>query len=280
VAAVGSFVDARSRGGRWLVRMEDLDVARVIPGSADEILRTLEAFGLWWDGEVVYQSRRLDQYQAALETLRVRGLTFECSCSRRELATEQASEQAAGTTPAPYPGTCRSGPSRPGPTATRLRIAENTRVLWDDAIQGHCCVDLRTLGDVVIRRRDGVFAYQLAVVVDDAAQGVSVIIRGCDLLESTAWQMELQKALALPGVRYGHLPVVVEPIGQKLAKSRRSVPLEPVRAAEQLTLALSLLGHEPPADIRRDSPRAVLDWACTRWNLDRFHAIRQVTAPA
>src|SRR5690348_15793083 len=159
VAALGSFLDARHRGGRWLLRMEDLDTPRVVPGCADTILRTLESFGLTWDGEVVWQSRRTDLYQAALADLRSRGLTFECSCSRRlRLENEDRG----------YPGTCRDKPVSPtASTATRFRVDEPTLIL-EDRFQGPCELSPRSLGDVVIRRRDGIFAYQLAVVVDDA----------------------------------------------------------------------------------------------------------------
>lgn len=186
LAAVGSFVDARHHGGRWLVRMEDLDTARVIPGCADEMLRTLEAFGLTWDGTVEYQSRRKPHYLQALSELTARNLTFRCSCTRAERSPQGG-----------YPGTCRAGPRRAGPTATRFRV-EDQRVGFEDRIQGECSFDLRQLGDVVVRRRDGVFAYQLAVVVDDALQGVTDVVRGADLLDNTPWQLALQRALGLP----------------------------------------------------------------------------------
>jgi glutamyl-Q tRNA(Asp) synthetase len=266
VAAVGSFVDARKAGGRWLLRMEDLDTARVVPGCSDQILRTLEAFGLCWDGAVEYQSRRADLYAHALHSLQARGLTFECSCSRRELA---------NTVETGYPGTCRAGPTRCGPTATRFRIDDSAVVLFDDRIQGACRFEMRTLGDTVIRRRDGAFAYQLAVVVDDAAQGVSDIVRGADLLESTAWQIQLQQALQLPRPLYGHLPVVVEATRGKLAKSRRSLAIEPARAGSQLHAALGLLRHPPPAELEHAPPAALLEWAIPNWNLDTFHGMTE-----
>ncbi|HVS77785.1 MAG TPA: glutamate--tRNA ligase family protein, partial [Steroidobacteraceae bacterium] len=168
LAAVGSFLDARCRGGRWLVRMEDLDRSRLVPGSADGILRTLEAFGLLWDGQVEYQSRRTALYAEALDSLRTRGLTFECSCSRRELATEESG----------YPGTCRQGPRKPGDTATRFRIDETQTLVFEDRFQGPIALDLARLGDPVVRRRDGIFSYQLAVIVDDARQGITDVVRG------------------------------------------------------------------------------------------------------
>jgi len=233
VAALGSWLDARHHGGRWLVRMEDLDTPRVIPGCADTILRTLEAFSLTWDGEVVSQSRRLEHYQAASAELRARGFTFQCSCSRRlRMENEERG----------YPGTCRDKPPTSGATATRFRI-DDAIVTLDDRFQGRCELPVRAMGDVVIQRRDGIFAYQLAVVVDDAWQGITDIVRGADLLSSTAWQVCIQRGLNVISPRYAHLPLVVEPDGSKLAKSRRSVALDPARASSQLVAALRLLGQ-------------------------------------
>jgi glutamyl-Q tRNA(Asp) synthetase len=267
VAALGSFLDARKAGGRWLLRMEDLDTTRVIPGCSDEMLHTLEAFGLHWDGEVEFQSRRTALYVEALESLRAAGLTFECSCSRRELA--ESGETG-------YPGTCRNAPPRCGPTATRFRVNTDEVVWWDDRIQGKCHYELGTLRDPVIRRRDGVFAYQLAVVVDDAAQSVSDVIRGADLLQSTAWQIELQKALKLTTPDYGHLPLIVEQTAGKLAKSRGSLAIDPARAGDQLATALALLNHTPPAELQQSSPDLLLAWAIEHWNLDRFQGVKKI----
>ena len=273
VAAVGSFLDARKAGGRWLVRMEDLDTARVIPGCSDEMLRTLEAFGLWWDGEVMFQSRRTGLYAESLQSLRERGLTFECSCSRRDLGHSETG----------YPGTCRArgthGPAGPtqrrGPTATRFRVSDGV-VSFLDRIQGPCCFDLRTLGDPVIRRRDGAFAYQLAVVVDDTDSRVSNVVRGADLLASTAWQIELQKALKLAVPRYAHLPLVVEQTHGKLAKSRRSLALDRTRPGSQLVSALMLLQHPPPAELQQAAPAALLAWASERWTLDTVQGKKEI----
>jgi len=266
VAAVGSFLDARKAGGRWLVRMEDLDTARVIPGCADEMLRTLEAFGLWWDGPVEFQSRRTGLYSEALQSLRERGLTFECTCSRRDL----------GATETGYPGTCRAGPTQKrGPTATRFRVDDGV-VSFSDRVQGHCCFEMRTLGDPVIRRRDGAFAYQLAVVVDDTEQRVSNVVRGADLLASTAWQIQLQKALKLATPRYAHLPLIVEKNQGKLAKSRRSLALEPARANSQLVSALMLLQHPPPPELQQASAAALLAWASERWTLDTVQGQKEI----
>jgi glutamyl-Q tRNA(Asp) synthetase len=277
VAALGSFLDARRAGGRWLLRIEDLDTARVIPGCSDEMLRTLEAFGLYWDGAVEYQSRRIPQYVQSLETLRAAGLTFQCSCSRRELGhRESPAEASEGTPGGGYPGTCRSGPTRScGATTTRFRIDDGV-VSFLDRIQGWCQFNLPTLGDPVIVRRDGAFAYQLAVVVDDASQGVSDIVRGADLLQSTPWQIRLQQALRLPTPHYAHLPLVVEPTGGKLSKSRRALAIEPARAASQLFEALNLLQQHPPAQLECAPPATLLAWAITHWNLDTVHACKKI----
>ena len=275
MAAVGSFIDARSRGGRWLVRVEDLDRARVVPGSAAEILRTLEAFGLLWDGEVEYQSRRTHLYIDALQSLQAAGCTFECSCSRRELTTEES-----GYPGYPgYPGNCRTGPRRPGATATRFRIDETASVVFDDRFQGPITLALARLGDVIVRRRDGIFAYQLAVVVDDALQGVTDVVRGADLLESTGWQIALQRALRLPTPRYAHLPLLLERNGEKLSKSRRSAALDADRAAAPLLEVLRLLGLSPPADLACALPGTILEWAIASWRGERLALPREVILP-
>ncbi len=248
--------------------MEDLDTARTIPGCADRMLRTLGDFGLRWDGAVEHQSHRTEHYAKALAALRALGLTFECSCSRRERIGDGG-----------YPGTCRNGPKRRGATATRFRV-EDRFVSFEDRAQGQCRFELRERGDVVIRRRDGAFAYQLAVVVDDALQGVTDVVRGADLLDNTPWQIALQEALKLPTPRYLHLPLVTEPGGAKLAKTRRSVALDPRAAGRELYEALVLLGQGPPDTLKLESPATVLEWACAHWDLDRFHGVREVQAAA
>lgn len=270
VAALGSFLEARCHGGRWLVRIEDLDTPRVRPGCAARILRTLDSFGLGWDGEVTYQSSNTERYEAAAASLRSQGLTFECSCARR-LRT--------GTDKPRAPDICRDTTPRRLPTATRFRIDEREIVLVEDSFQGTCGFELGSMGDVVIRRRDGVFAYQLAVVVDDAWQGITHVVRGADLLASTAWQQCLQRALAYAPPAYAHLPLIVEPDGSKLAKSRRSVPLDVTRVAPLLTTALRLLRQEPPPSFEFEAPRTVLEWAIRHWNPHAFHGIRTLAVP-
>jgi glutamyl-Q tRNA(Asp) synthetase len=248
------------------VRIEDLDPARVIPGCADQMLRTLESFGLTWDGTVEYQSRATAYYRHALSQLVSAGLTYPCSCSR-------AQSQGAGG----YPGTCRNGPTRPGATATRLRMPEGA-VSFEDRVQGPCRFELGERGDVIVRRRDGAFAYQMAVVVDDARQAVTDVVRGGDLLDSTPWQITLQQALGLPPLRYAHLPLVTEPSGEKLAKARRSVALDPARAGLLLYEALELLGQHPTAELKAEPVATLLDWGQRHWNLAGIRGVRQVRA--
>ncbi len=258
--AAASFLDARSHGGRWLVRMEDVDRSREVPGAAAGILRTLEAFGFEWDGEVLRQSDRSDHYAAAIETLRARGLTFECSCSRQDLAGQER-----------YPGHCRGGPRNTSvATATRLKIEPQT-ITFDDRIQGSCTQDVASvMGDAILRRRDGFFAYLLAVVVDDAAQGVTHVVRGADLLADTARQIYLQRSLALPTPRYAHVPVLVESDGSKLAKSTRSVPARESGPQNQLLKVLQLLELEPPITLQGAPLGEIWDWAHAHWTPNRL----------
>jgi glutamyl-Q tRNA(Asp) synthetase len=268
LAAVGSFLDARHHGGRWLVRIEDLDTSRNVPGSADRILRTLDGFGLHWDGPVEYQSRRIPLYLAALHNLEAAGRTFQCSCSRKDLAGSDTH----------YPGTCRNGPTRDGPSATRFRMEDSFLVLFDDRVQGTCYLDEIDSSDFVIRRKDGIIAYQLAVVVDDDAQHVSDVVRGADLLPSTGWQIALQRALGKRTPHYAHLPLVVEQTHEKLGKSRHAVPVDPAAATPLLANVLRMLNHAPPPELENDKPRLLLEWAARNWRLDRFHGLRTVTA--
>lgn len=262
VAAVASWLDARAVGGRWLVRMEDLDRPRCVPGAADTILRQLEAHGLVWDGEVLYQSQRDDAYAAALDQLKSAGHAYPCACSRSQLAT--APKNAEGETI--YPGTCRAGlPAEARPRAWRMRV-DDVSTCFHDRVHGTLCQNLAAeVGDCIVKRADGLFAYQLAVVVDDAFQGVTDVVRGADLLWNTPRQIHLQTLLGLPMPRYAHVPLVVNAAGQKLSKQTRAPALPESGQGATLEAALAALGHAPPAQLQGASPVELLQWASTHW---------------
>ena len=264
IAALGSFLEARRQEGEWLVRIEDVDIPRTMPGAADAILRTLEHCGLFWDGPVLYQSQRAEHYQAALDQLQRAGLAYPCSCTRRDLAGGPRGRDGALI----YPGHCRNGPRQPGrPCALRLRVTE-ALLTFQDAIQGEYRQQPGSDGgDFVIRRADNLFAYQLAVVVDDADQGITEVIRGSDLLDSTPRQIYLQRALELPTPRYGHLPVAVDERGNKLSKQTRAPPLNDRCPGPELWQALQFLGQQPPTALTDAPPAEILAWALTHWRL-------------
>jgi glutamyl-Q tRNA(Asp) synthetase len=254
VAAVGSWLFARAAGGRWLVRIEDLDTPRVVRGSEEEILGALQRYGLDWDGDFVRQSQRTPLYDAALARLRDRGLVYECACSRAEI--ERAASAPVGIEPV-YPGTCRNG-LPPGRTARAVRFrAPDETIAFDDRIAGHVEEDVaRQTGDFVIKRAGGPYAYQLAVVVDDAHQGITQVVRGGDLLSSAARQIALQRALGYSQPEYAHLPLVLGKDGRKLGKREGALPLpalDPERVRDTLAAALRFLGLEiesgPPRDM-------------------------------
>jgi len=275
VAAAGSFLEARTRRGEWLVRMEDLDPPRVAAGAADAILRTLEAFGLDWDGQVLHQSARNDAYHCALHRLRGLRLVYPCACSRREIADSAI----AGTEGPAYPGTCRGGIAA-GRGARALRLdTSGAAVAFEDALQGQITCQLeRESGDFVLYRSDGVYAYQLAVVVDDAEQGVTDVVRGADLLASTPRQIYIQRLLGLPQPRYAHLPVAVNELGEKLSKQTLALPADAAQPLPTLMAALSFLGQQPPCGFERATVKELWAWAIENWRLDRVP--RVMTAPA
>ncbi|MEQ6291742.1 tRNA glutamyl-Q(34) synthetase GluQRS [Vogesella sp. GCM10023246] len=265
--AVGSYLEARCRGGQWLLRMEDLDPPREMPGAAANILRTLEAFGFEWDGEVVYQSQRHPLYRAALDQLITQGDAYGCACTRKEIS-EHGRRGVDGMV---YPGTCRHGVATGrSPRAWRLAVPE-TELSFDDRLQGHYVQQLqRDIGDFVLLRADGFWAYQLAVVVDDIAQGINDIVRGADLLVSTPRQLWLRQCLAGPAVTHCHLPLMVNAAGEKLSKQTLAPAISPQAAAGELRLALQRLGHLPPAE--RQSLPELWQWALANWSLARVPA--------
>ncbi len=277
VAAVGSFLEARTRGGEWLVRMEDLDPPRAVAGAASDILRTLRACGMDWDGEVVYQSARSDAYHSALHRLRGKDLVYPCACSRREIADSAV----AGVEGAIYPGTCRAG-LPPGKTARALRLStRGATTAFDDALQGRIARDLeKESGDFVLLRADDVYAYQLAVVVDDAGQAITDVVRGADLLASTPRQIYLQRLLGLRQPRYAHLPVAVNAAGEKLSKQTHAAPVDAAKPLPALVAALSFLGQQPPPGLARATVREFWDWALKNWNMTRVPRAATASAPS
>jgi glutamyl-Q tRNA(Asp) synthetase len=275
VAAVGSYLAARAAGGDWLVRIEDLDPPREVPGSAEQITRALESFGFEWTESIVHQSTRTELYARALARLTADGLAFACSCSRAELQAVQPHASRPDGDEIHYPGWCRNGVRAPDrPLAVRFR-APDEPIRFDDQVQGPQVFDVgRDTGDFVIRRRDGLYAYQLAVVVDDAAQGVTNVVRGVDLLNSTPRQMLLQGALGLPTPVYAHLPVATDANGIKLSKSTGAAAINPDRPVPDLWRALRFLRQAPPAELASATVGEVWQWAINHWRVQPLYGLR------
>ena len=264
VAAVASWLDARAAGGRWLVRMEDLDHPRCEPGAADTILRQLDAYGLHWDGAVLVQSQRDSAYATALNELKDGGAVYPCACTRSQLA--QVSRNHEGEIL--YPGTCRNGlPAGAVARAWRVRVPDvNTH--FHDRIHGDLQQNLaHDVGDFIVKRADGLFAYQLAVVVDDAFQGITHVVRGADLLWNTPRQIYLQSLLGLPTPVYAHVPLITNAAGQKLSKQTLAPALPESGRGEVLMQALAVLGNPPPGELAA-GPAELLAWASTHWQIE------------
>lgn len=262
VAAAGSRADALAHGGEWHLRIDDLDPPRVVPGAEDAILRCLDAFGLDWDGPVVHQSRRGGAYAEAFERLRSVAHVYPCTCSRAQIA-------AAGLTGIEgvrYPGTCRTRESVDGPAAWRIDVT-GRRIEFADGLQGVVAQDLDTaIGDFVLRRADGVFAYHLACVVDDADAGFTHVVRGADLLDSTPRQILLQRLLGLPTPDYLHLPVVRNAAGEKLSKQTLAAAVDLEQPSAVLHRALRFLGQPVPADLAAAPTTALWAWVREHWS--------------
>jgi glutamyl-Q tRNA(Asp) synthetase len=277
VAALASWLDARAAGGRWLLRMEDLDRPRCVAGAADTLLRQLEAYGLLWDGAVIEQSTRDDAYAAALDRLKAQGLVYPCACTRAQLA--QAPRNAEGEIV--YPGTCRNGlPAGAEARAWRLRVPPGT-VAFHDRIHGDLGQDVaHEVGDFIVRRADQLFAYQLAVVVDDAWQGVSHVVRGADLLWNTPRQIVLQALLGLATPAYAHVPLITNAAGQKLSKQTLAPALPLSGQSRVLAQALAALGHPPPGELAGAAPAELLAWASRQWQIERVPIQPAIAKPA
>ena len=266
VAALASYLQARSTQAKWVLRIEDIDPPREVPGAANAILRALEAHGLQWDGEVLYQSQRLEAYAQAIENLKSQGLAFDCGCTRK-----QAQKGAIGAEGPIYPGTCRNGlPSGRSPRSIRLKVGA-AQCEFNDGLRGLVQQNLEhDVGDFVLRRADGFYAYQLAVVIDDAYQAVTQVVRGADLLTSTPRQIYLQQCLGYPVPSYCHVPLVLDEGGEKLSKHSRAKPLDERQPGENLHQALGFLGHKLPVEMRKQQPTEVLQWAVANWSIARI----------
>lgn len=277
LTAVGSYLDAKHQKAEWLVRIEDIDHTRSKPAYASQILKTLECFGLYWDGEVLYQHTRRDAYQEAFDRLAQEGHLYPCHCSRARVA-------ATTTANGRYTQVCK-----PDRRTTLLPIASSAiassaitsawrfdtesfdAITLHDRLQGSLTQHVhQTVGDFVIRRRDGEFTYQLAVVVDDAFQGITDVVRGADLFDNTPRQRLLQNALRWPSPTTLHLPVLVEKTGEKLSKSRQALALDPTQSSALLSHVLRLLGHAPPTDLADAPVHAQLQWAIEAWRIERL----------
>ncbi|WP_301666900.1 tRNA glutamyl-Q(34) synthetase GluQRS [Neisseria basseii] len=276
LTAVASYTDARSNGGKWLVRMEDLDPPREMPGAASHILHTLEAFGFEWDGEVAYQSRRYALYEETLCRLQTAGLVYPCHCSRKDWQAGAAH----GADGFVYNGRCRHPGQRPAPQgkqpAWRIRVPDRDIGFSDGIVGGYAQNLARDIGDFVLLRADGYWAYQLAVVADDAEQGVTHIVRGQDLLVSTPRQIYLQQCLGVPTPQYAHLPLLTNAQGQKWSKQTLAPALDLNRREQLLRQVFRYL--KLPEAPETDRPAELLDWAVAHWDMDKVpkHAI---TAP-
>lgn len=265
LTAVGSYCLARQAGGRWLLRIEDLDTPRVVPGATDTILQTLDDLALHWDGEILYQSQRSARYAEALALLENKGLIYGCACSRKEIL---ASAPHPGEEGPIYPGLCRTGlPPGRRPRAWRLRVPARS-VAVTDGVRGQQSQHLaEEVGDFIVRRADGLFAYQLAVVVDDADSGVTQVVRGQDLLTSTPRQIYLQECLGFPHPEYIHLPLALAADGEKISKRHGAVAVGREKGGMLIAAALRFLGQPLPAELAQAPPAKVLRWGVAHFDL-------------
>jgi glutamyl-Q tRNA(Asp) synthetase len=264
--ALASYLQARAQGGRWLIRIDDLDTPRNVAGADSIILQQLEAHGLEWDEAPRYQTQHALEYRDALSTLLSQHKLYPCTCTRAELALTSIS----GPDGPVYAGTCRSKTIVSGKHALRLRVTDNS-LSFVDLLLGQQTHRLpREIGDFVVQRSDGILGYQLACAVDEAEQGITEVIRGADLLDSTFRQLYVQQQLKLPHARYGHLPVLVQPDGKKLSKQNHAEPIATSNASENLQRCLTALGQNPPAALIGAPPHEILSWAVPHWQMCRI----------
>ncbi|WP_060989219.1 tRNA glutamyl-Q(34) synthetase GluQRS [Photobacterium leiognathi] len=267
IAALGSYLQAKSHQGKWIVRIEDLDPPREMPGAADDILRTLEAYGFCWDGELMYQSQRHDAYQGQIDQWLAQGDAYYCQCSRKAI------KEAGGF----YPGTCRHLNQQPKDSAVRLKV-DTPIVAFDDQLHGRITLPESLAGeDFIIRRRDGLFAYNLAVVLDDIEQGITEVVRGADLIEPTGRQIGLYQQLGHTPVSYLHLPLAVTENGNKLSKQNHAPAIDKTNPRPALVAALQFLGLAPPADLAAHTVEEILMWGVAHWQLDKLPKTTAIT---
>lgn len=277
LAATASYLDAKAHNGTWLVRMEDLDPPREQAGAADDILRTLDAFGLHWDETVVYQSQRSELYQHAIEQLNQQGLLYACHCTRKAIIARCKQ----GEYGAIYDGHCQNANlSTLEPKERSRRIKADGVVEFDDLIQGHISQNLsQDIGDFHLIRRDGLFAYHIGVVVDDYEQGITHIVRGFDLLDSTPRQLYLMQCLGYLPPQYAHIPLATHPDKQKLSKQTSALALDPTQANRLITSALHFLGQNPPDDLHSHPIEDIWMWAVAHWHIDNIPKTDQQPSP-
>ncbi len=263
VAALASYCQARASGGRWLLRIEDVDTPRVVTGAEQQILRALEAFGFTWDGPLLRQSNRFEVYREYLEQLLAKGHCFACACSRRSLREQGVASGVLGQI---YPGNCRDRHLATSGHSVRLDTRGAGRIEFHDGLYGDFALDLeREVGDFVLRRADGIYAYHLAVVVDDEQQGVDEVVRGADLLENTCLHIYLQRCLGFATPRYLHVPLVNNIQGVKLSKQTGARALDAANAPQLLVAALNHLNQQPLAELQASPPAEILAWAVEHW---------------
>jgi glutamyl-Q tRNA(Asp) synthetase len=276
VAALASYCQTKSRQGQWLLRIEDVDTPRVVTGADQQILRDLEAFGFRWDGPVLYQSDQFEQYRYHLERLLEQGACYACECSRRSLREQGVRSGPLGQI---YPGNCRHKTLPPANHSIRLNTETAAVVAFVDQVYGRFELNLaESVGDFVLRRVDNIYAYHLAVVVDDALQGIDEVVRGADLLENTCLHIFLQQKLGFPTPRYMHIPLVNNAQGVKLSKQTGARPIDPKRASQQLLAALKHLRQSPDPDLQSYQPGAILEWAAAHWEPASI-PVRQAASP-
>lgn len=270
VSALASYLDARAHNGRWLVRIEDIDPPREVIGSTEKILQQLHQHGLHWDGDLIYQSQRSQRYLSYIKQLGVSEHIFPCQCSRQQLTLSNGIH-------------CQPCHSKKlnTPSALRLAVPAACHISFNDLFQGPQQQEIKeAVGDMVLIRKDGLFAYQLAVVVDDAAQNISHVIRGSDLLDSTPRQIYLQRIMALPTPEYGHIPMVINTEGQKLSKQNLAQPINGQKASSNLIAAIRWLGLALPTSLESNSCEKLLDWSVLNWRRNLVPHIKSKLSPS